>query len=74
MEQLSKEKQWKGFAKKARGKLEHFLKEGYSLNKFIDRLEHQRQFLINTSVSNIGKVNEKKRGSRPYSSESFTIQ
>ena len=40
-----KRKLWHGLPRESREKLEGFLEEGYPLNKFLERLEHERQIL-----------------------------
>lgn len=41
-----KRKIWHGMTKEAKERLEGFLEEDYPLNKFIDRVEHERQLLL----------------------------
>ena len=41
-----KRKLWQGMPKESQKRLEAFLEEDYPLNKFIDRVEHERQLLM----------------------------
>lgn len=58
-EQLTRRKLWKGLPRENRDKLDNFLKEDYPFTKFLNRLEHERQFLIHRYAPNIRKVEEK---------------
>ncbi len=52
---------WQGFPREARDKLENFLEENYQLTKFLDSLEHEREFLVNRpTIPNMKKTEEKK--------------
>ena len=59
-DQLIKRKLWRGMALEAKEKLETFLGEGYPLNKFIDRVEFERQFLLGRAPQFVCTVPDKK--------------
>ncbi len=54
--QLAKKKLCRGLTKDPTDELEACLDEGDPLNKFIDRLEFERQFLVDRSKSFVGAV------------------
>ncbi len=56
-----KRKLWQGLPQEAKARLEGFLDEDYPLNKFVDRVEHERQWLEATHVPTLGKVKPEKK-------------
>ena len=59
-DQFIKRKLWKGLTRDARERIEGFLEETYPLSKFLERLEHERQFLLDRDIPGIRKVTEQK--------------
>lgn len=55
---LKKRKLWRCLTKDNRERIEAFLDEGYPLNKFIDRLEFERLFLLERGKSSVFAVPE----------------
>ena len=66
-----KRKLWQGLTQESRSRLEGFLDEDYPLNKFIDRVEHERQWLEATHAPSIGRVNPEKKTSQPKAETSL---
>ncbi len=55
-DKLIKRKLWQCFPQEAQAKIEGFLDEDYPLDKFVDRVEHQRQLLEATHTPTLGRV------------------
>ncbi len=55
-EKIIKRKLWQGLTQEAKARLEGFLDEDYPLNKFIDRVEHERQLLEAAHTSPIARI------------------
>lgn len=62
-EKAIKRKLWSGLPAEAKGRVEGFLGESYPLNKFVDRVEHERQFIIAKHVPTIGRVEKEQPAS-----------
>ncbi len=54
-----KRKLWRGFPQNIRQKMEAFLEDDYPLQKFLDRVEHERQFLIDRHTPTIHNIPSK---------------
>ncbi len=55
-----KRKLWQGLPKMSKERLEGFLEDGYPLQKFIDRLEHERLYLEASNGPNVWRIPEQK--------------
>lgn len=64
-DQFIKKKLWRGLTKDTRDRVETFLDEGYPLNKFITRLEFERQFLLERAKAYVCAVPEDKPKTLP---------
>ncbi|XP_050687893.1 uncharacterized protein LOC126981190 isoform X2 [Eriocheir sinensis] len=62
-EKAIKRKLWSGLPAEAKGRVEGFLDESYPLNKFVDRVEHERQLIIAKHVPTIGRVEKEQPAS-----------
>lgn len=51
-----KRKLWRGFPSDIRKKMVAFLDEDYPLQKFLDRVEHERQFLVAHHTSTVNSI------------------
>ena len=60
-----KRKLWQGMPKENQKRLEAFLEEDYPLNKFIDRVEHERQILMANPTSHVYHLQKEKTKSSP---------
>ena len=60
-----KRKLWQGLTQKSKSRLEGFLDEDYPLNRFIDRVEHERLWLEATHTPSIGRVKPEKKTTNP---------
>ena len=58
-----KRKLWQGMPSENQKRLEAFLEEDYPLNKFIDRVEHERQILLANPSSHIYHLQKEKTAS-----------
>ena len=55
-DKIIKRKLWQGLTSEAKVKLEGFLDEDYPLDKFVDRVEHERQWLEATQTSILNRI------------------
>ncbi len=60
-----KRKLWQGLPQEAKARLEGFLDEDYPLGKFVDRVEHERQWLEATHTPTLGRVKPDKKNYPP---------
>ena len=60
-----KRKLWQGMPKESQRRLEAFLEEDYPLNKFIDRVEHERQILLANTSSQVCHLQKQKTSNSP---------
>ena len=68
-----KRKLWQGMPKDCQRRLEAFLEEGYPLNKFIDRVEHERQILLANPSASVNHLKTAKSPPKNTSSESQEV-
>ena len=66
-----KRKLWQGMPKESQRRLEAFLEEDYPLNKFIDRVEHERQILLAHPSAQVYHLQKEKTA---HSSHNVTTQ
>ena len=68
-----KRKVWQGLPRDLKDKLESFLDENYPLNKFLNRVEYQRQIFLETQSPIVSQVSSKHENSvRPKEGRSLT--
>ncbi|XP_045111714.1 uncharacterized protein LOC123504873 [Portunus trituberculatus] len=64
-DKIIKRKLWQGLTQEAKAGLEGFLDENYPLNKFIERVEHERQWLKATHVPSLGRIKPERKEHPP---------
>lgn len=60
-------KLWHGLPQAAKTRVKAFLDENYPLSKFMDRVEHERQLLLDKHAPRVLRVPEKDRRPAPSS-------
>ena len=69
-----KRKVWQGLPRDLKEKLEGFLDEAFPLNKFLDRVEYQRQLFLETRSPLVSKVfREQESSVKPKEGRSLTV-
>ena len=64
---------WQGLPRDLKDKLEGFLDEAYPLNKFLDRVEYQRQLFLETQTPFVKQVSRENESSvRPKEGRPLT--